>query len=157
MSSPPIPPLPGLLPGPAYAQSRREARGPRERQGIRSWARKWLLLILSWGGHVSRLADGRVAKAALHHRNLAWWRRQQAHAAVGLPAEVHPTGGAKHRWEGILELLWRWWPKGTPENLRLQWHTTRPPEAWPRTWEDLAEDREVWREAAQIFAGELAA
>ena len=39
----------------------------------RAWARRYY----SWAGHLARLPTTRLAKQALLHKNLAWWRKQQ--------------------------------------------------------------------------------
>ena len=92
----------------------------------RLWARKYH----SWAGHLARLPPTRIAHQALHTKNLAWWRKQQA----------HPEG---HRHEKRRGNLSRW------ENPLGRHHPNH------ENWHIFAQNRERWKATYPIFEQRL--
>ena len=90
------------------------------------------MLMHRWAGHVSRLDAGRVVKAVLGYRDLAWWTAQQAVGARNWRLQFRHPGRYRD---------WRW------ERRIFQFYYAKGFE-----WRQRAASRDLWQFLEKKFA-----
>ena len=115
-------------------QSTRKAVAEAKRAGIRFWCDEHLKSKWCWAGHVARMHPQRLARRALEWRDSQWQSTEYQ-----LPGQLRIRRPGRRRW-------FRW-----EDDLRN--YAARIGE---RPWQELAQQRDVWRTHSQRFVKAMA-
>ena len=110
-------------------RSTRKALSLAKNCGIRMWCETHLRNKWTWAGHISRMAQGRLARRAMEWRG-AEWQQSELH----LPARLRIRRVARTHW-------FRWEDELRRYGTSCNW----------QSWQQLSQDREAFASHANAF------